>query len=81
LKYPDAFAAASAMVLSKIDLLPYVDFDVASCIEHARAINPDIAVLKVSSRSGEGMDEWIEWTLKAAAEAGSAAQAEVHCHA
>lgn len=81
LKYPDAFAAASAMVLSKIDLLPYVDFDVASCIEHARAINPDIAVLKVSSRSGEGVDEWIEWTLKASAETRGLVRAEAHGHA
>ena len=40
LKYPDMFAAASTMVLSKIDLLPHVDFDVDRCIEHARSINP-----------------------------------------
>ena len=40
LKYPDAFAAASMMVLSKIDLLPHLDFDVGRCIEHARADQP-----------------------------------------
>ena len=43
------------MVLSKIDLLPHVDFDVGRCIEHARAINPDIDVLQLSARTGEGM--------------------------
>ncbi|MGE3527795.1 MAG: hydrogenase nickel incorporation protein HypB [Methyloceanibacter sp.] len=65
LKYPDAFAAASTMVLSKTDLLPHLDFDVERCIAHARAINPDIAVLKVSARTGEGMAGWIEWLTKA----------------
>ena len=64
LKYPDAFAAASTMVLSKIDLLPHLDFDVERCISHARAINPDIAVLKVSARTGEGMADWIDWLTK-----------------
>ena len=55
LKYPDMFAAASTMVLSKIDLLPHVDFDVDRCIEHARSINPEIAVLQVSAKTGAGM--------------------------
>ena len=81
LKYPDAFAAASAMILSKIDLLPHVDFDVASCIEHARAINPDIEVLKVSSRSGEGLHAWIDWIVNKAAAQPDAARAGAHCHA
>ena len=66
LKYPDAFAAASTMVLSKTDLLPHVDFDVSHCIEHARSINPDIAVLQVSARGGEGMARWIDWLISGA---------------
>ncbi|KAF0225966.1 MAG: hydrogenase nickel incorporation protein [Rhodospirillaceae bacterium] len=61
LKYPDMFAAASMMVLNKVDLLPYLDFDVARCIEFARRVNPDIVVLQVSARSGQGMDEWLAW--------------------
>jgi hydrogenase nickel incorporation protein HypB len=65
LKYPDAFAAASLIILSKTDLLPHVDFDVARCIGHARAINPHIEVLQVSARSGEGMQGWIDWLLHA----------------
>jgi hydrogenase nickel incorporation protein HypB len=65
LKYPDAFAAASTMVLSKIDLLPHLDFDVGRCIEHARAINADIEVLQVSARSGDGMAGWIDWLINA----------------
>jgi hydrogenase nickel incorporation protein HypB len=80
LKYPDAFAAASTMVLSKIDLLPHLDFDVARCIAHARAINPDIAVLKVSARSGEGMENWIAWLRKTSRRA-VGSEAAVPCHA
>jgi hydrogenase nickel incorporation protein HypB len=66
LKYPDAFAAADLMVLSKIDLLPHVDFDVERCIGHARAINPAIAVLQLSARTGDGMDAWLSWIAHAA---------------
>ena len=80
LKYPDTFAAASMMVLSKIDLLPHLDFDVGRCIEYARSINPDIAVLQVSARSGEGMVGWIDW-LFCAAERTARAQGAAHFHA
>ena len=66
LKYPGMFAAASTMVLSKIDLLPHVDFDVDRCIEHARSINPEIAVLQVSARTGAGMAKWIDWITTSA---------------
>jgi len=81
LKYPDAFAAASMMVLSKIDLLPHLDFDVESCIEHARSINPDIAVLQVSARSGQGMVGWIDWLINASERASRGSEAAAHCHA
>lgn len=80
LKYPDAFAAASTMVLSKTDLLPHVDFDVSHCIEHARSINPDIAVLQVSARSGEGMAGWIDWLISGA-EGAARARGDAICHA
>lgn len=80
LKYPDAFAAASAMVLSKIDLLPHLDFNVNHCIEHARAINPDIAVLQVSAKSGEGMVDWIDWLINKSDHA-VRAHGDTHCHA
>ena len=64
LKYPDMFAAARLMLINKIDLLPYVDFDVARCIESARRINPGLEVLQVSARSGEGLAQWIDWLLE-----------------
>ena len=71
LKYPDMFAAARLMVLSKTDLLPYVDFDVERCIAYARRVNPGIEVLLLSSRSGVGMDAWLDW-LQQATEASGA---------
>lgn len=64
LKYPDMFAAARVMVLNKIDLLPHVDFDVERCIDHARRVNPQIEVLQVSARSGEGLSAWLDWLLR-----------------
>jgi len=61
LKYPDMFHAADLMILNKIDLLPYLDFDLDRCIEYARRVNPDIEVLRVSARSGEGLAAWYAW--------------------
>ncbi len=61
LKYPDMFAAAEVMVLNKIDLLPYLTFDVERSIAFARKVNPTIAVLKVSATSGEGLEAWYDW--------------------
>ncbi|MCW8908582.1 MAG: hydrogenase nickel incorporation protein HypB [Sedimenticola sp.] len=61
LKYPDMFHAADLMILNKTDLLPYLDFDVEKCIEYARRVNPDIEVLQLSAKSGDGMQAWYEW--------------------
>lgn len=61
IKYPDMFHAADLMLLNKIDLLPYVQFDVDKCIEYARRVNPGIKVLQVSATSGDGMTAWYQW--------------------
>ncbi|MFA7243131.1 MAG: hydrogenase nickel incorporation protein HypB [Sulfuricellaceae bacterium] len=61
LKYPDMFVAADVMLLNKIDLLPYLSFNVPLCLEYAQRINPNIKVILISAASGEGMDEWQEW--------------------
>lgn len=61
LKYPDMFYASDLMILNKTDLLPHLDFDVERCIAYARQVNPNIQVMQLSARSGEGMDEWINW--------------------
>ena len=61
LKYPHMFAASTLMIINKIDLLPYLDFDIEQCIAYARQVNPDIQVIALSASSGEGMDLWLEW--------------------
>jgi len=61
LKYPDMFRAATLMLLNKVDLLPYLTFDVARCIEYARRVNPAIEVMQVSATKGDGMDAWLAW--------------------
>ncbi|MEZ5453953.1 MAG: hydrogenase nickel incorporation protein HypB [Thiothrix sp.] len=61
IKYPDMFHAADLMILNKVDLLPYLKFDVEKCEEYARRVNPNIEILHVSATSGEGMDGWIDW--------------------
>lgn len=85
LKYPDMFAASDLMILNKIDLLPYVDFDVARCIDYARRINPGLEVLQLSARSGAGLPDWIDWIVAARRETVSnarpAAGAEIARHA
>ncbi|MBW2735527.1 MAG: hydrogenase nickel incorporation protein HypB [Deltaproteobacteria bacterium] len=60
-KYPVMFHVVRAMVLNKIDLLPHVDFDVDLAIRSARALNLDLDVIKVSARSGEGLEDWYRW--------------------
>jgi len=49
------------MLLNKIDLLPYLQFDTEKCIEYARRVNPGIKVLQVSATSGEGLESWYQW--------------------
>jgi hydrogenase nickel incorporation protein HypB len=61
LKYPDMFNAADLMLLNKVDLLPYLNFDVEKCIEYAQRVNPKLAVIQVSATSGAGMEAWIAW--------------------
>lgn len=68
-KYPDMFAAADLLLINKIDLLPYVDFDVGRCIELARRVRPDIQVLQLSARNGEGLEAWVDWLLQPRARA------------
>lgn len=61
LKYPDMFHASSLMLINKMDLLPYVDFNLDQCIEYARRIKPNIEVICLSAKTGEGLDEWLNW--------------------
>jgi hydrogenase nickel incorporation protein HypB len=61
LKYPDMFAAADLMILTKIDLLPHLRFDLERCIQAARSINPKMRVIRLSAETGVGMGVWIAW--------------------
>ena len=63
LKYPDMFHAADLMILNKVDLLPYLNFDVAKCVDYAHRVNPKLEVMQVSATSGQGMDAWLAWLL------------------
>lgn len=61
LKYPDMFAASDLVLLNKVDLLPHLDFDIELAEANVRRVNPKARTLRVSARSGEGMDAWLAW--------------------
>ncbi len=61
LKYPDMFHAADLVLINKVDLLPYLDFDLPRCIAYARRINPAVEILQVSATHGTGLDQWYQW--------------------
>lgn len=61
LKYPHMFRTADLVLVNKIDLLPYVDFDVARCLEGARRARPGVEAIEVSATKGDGMDAWYDW--------------------
>ncbi len=64
LKYPNMFAASRLMLLNKTDLLPHVEFEVARCLDYARRVNPDIEILQLSARTGDGMEAWLDWVRR-----------------
>lgn len=64
LKYPDMFHAADLMIINKIDLLPYVDFDLKRCIDYAKQVNPGIQIIELSSTKGDNFSAWTNWLLE-----------------
>jgi len=64
LKYPDMFHSSTLCIINKIDLLPYVKFDVVKAKEYARKVNPNLEIIELSCTTGEGMGQWYDW-LKA----------------
>ena len=52
---------ADLVIVNKIDLLPYVDFDPDACEKNARSVNPDVRVINLSATSGEGLERWYAW--------------------
>ena len=73
LKYPDMFQAARLAILNKVDLAPHCDVDMALYEANLRRVNPEIEIIALSARTGEGMDAWIGW-LEAMRDAKQAAQ-------
>lgn len=61
LKYPLMFSKCDVLLINKIDVLPYFDFDVDKCIERAKKLNPDIQIFLVSSLKDEGIDTWCSY--------------------
>ena len=61
IKYPHMFRASGVMILNKIDLLPYVSFDVERCLAFARQVNPKIQILQLSATRGDGLAAWYDW--------------------
>jgi hydrogenase nickel incorporation protein HypB len=64
LKYPHMFLAADLMIINKIDLLPHVDFDLSLATGYARDVNPQIEILSLSARTGEGLGGWYDWVRR-----------------
>ncbi|HET9919268.1 MAG TPA: hydrogenase nickel incorporation protein HypB [Ktedonobacteraceae bacterium] len=64
-KYPQMFAVSQAMVVNKLDLLPYVDYDLAKVRRQALEINPRLRLFELSCRTGDGLDAWCEWLMAA----------------
>jgi len=61
LKYPGIFHRSSLMILTKIDLLPHVDFQPQLAFENAHKIHPGMETIALSSRTGEGFEKWLHW--------------------
>jgi hydrogenase nickel incorporation protein HypB len=61
IKYPHMFQAASLLLINKIDLLPYVEFDLNRCRDYARQVNPAIEIMMLSATTGEGLENWFDW--------------------
>ena len=63
LKYPLMFSICDLVLINKIDVLPYFDFDVEKCREYIKKRNPNAKVFLICAKTGEGIDEWANWLL------------------
>ena len=61
LKYPLMFSICDVLLINKIDVLPYFDFDLEACKKHVLRLNPHIRIIPISARTGEGIDQWAAW--------------------
>jgi hydrogenase nickel incorporation protein HypB len=63
IKYPHAFRSASVLVLTKIDLLAHLEFNLDRCLRWARQVNPRLRIFTLSALRGDGMDAWCDWLV------------------
>jgi hydrogenase nickel incorporation protein HypB len=61
LKYPVMFRAVELVLINKIDLLPYLNYDIELFEQNLRQVNPDATMIRVSAQTGEGLGRWYEW--------------------
>ncbi|NCC87828.1 MAG: hydrogenase accessory protein HypB [Clostridia bacterium] len=61
LKYPLMFSIVDVLLINKIDAMDYFDFDLEACKERVKKLNPNIKVIPISAKTGEGIDEWADW--------------------
>ena len=61
LKYPLIFQVCDALIINKIDVLPYFDFDMEKVVEYAKIRNPKLEIFPISAKTGEGVDAWCNW--------------------
>ena len=61
LKYPLMFSICDVLLINKIDVLPYFDFDLEECKKYVKKLNPNMKVIPISARTGEGIEEWADW--------------------
>jgi hydrogenase nickel incorporation protein HypB len=66
LKYPLMFRACELVLVNKIDLLPHLEVDLDKLLHHVEAVNPGVETMLVSARTGEGVDAWRDWLVRAA---------------
>ena len=64
LKYPLMFSVCDLVVVNKIDVLPYFDFDMEKLTEYAHLRHPGLEIFPISAKTGEGVDKWVEWLRK-----------------
>lgn len=77
LKYPEIFHAAELMIINKMDLLPYVNFNLQQCCEYARQINPDIEIMQLCATSGENIEQFCNWLTTGKTQFQSANEKEI----
>ncbi len=65
-KYPLIFVDAEAVIINKMDLLPYLDFDIAAFRRSISGLNPDAEIFELSCKTGEGIERWCSWLLQQA---------------